>query len=177
MYIVISALSGTGKTSVIQGIMSKLPQFRLAVSATTRSPRLSEVEGKDYYFVDEKTFDEKLLDGKFLESKLLFGNLYGTLHSEFQKENVIFDVDIHGLKAIKNFYPQAYCIVIIPPSLQHLSDRLRKRNEPQSQIELRTCNNEEKLLELVNNCHYVVVNYSLSETIDNILSIIQFQGS
>jgi guanylate kinase len=132
---VVSAPSGTGKTSLINAVRCDMGEDRLAysVSHTTRTPRPGEVEGKDYYFVGPEEFAAMAEGGEFLEWTQTFGNSYGTSRARICERlvegvNVVADVDITGAASIKRLFPKAILVFIAPPSFSVLKERLLARN-------------------------------------------------
>ncbi|MCB9252207.1 MAG: guanylate kinase [Flavobacteriales bacterium] len=134
--VIFSAPSGSGKTTVVNHLLKTL-QDRLAfsISATTRKKRPQEVDGKDYYFLDEATFRKKLESREFLEYEEVYkGLFYGTLNSEIERiwslgKAVIFDVDVKGGISIKDkFGDKALSVFLRPPSVEVLMERLKKRD-------------------------------------------------
>lgn len=143
--IIFSAPSGTGKTTLVNHLLSKDFGLEFSVSATSRPPRISEVHGKDYYFLTEDEFRRKISNGEFLEWEEVYeGTFYGTLKSEVERirnngRHVIFDVDVVGGINIKKFYGNdALAVFIKPPSVEELKKRLEKRStEPEEKIKIR----------------------------------------
>ncbi len=131
-YIVFSAPSGGGKTTIVKMLHQRHPETVISVSATTRPKRPGEVDGKDYFFLDRETFEKYIEQGKFLEYEQVHGNYYGTLKEvvdQHIKEGkvVLFDIDVNGALSIKQHYPQAILIFLKPPSEKVLIERLKKR--------------------------------------------------
>jgi len=133
--IVISGPSGAGKTTLVSRLFDrcKLPLVP-AVSATTRKPRPGEIDGRDYYFIDEATFEQRRLAGDFLECCEVFGSghWYGTLRSEVTPSLasgkwVVLEIDVQGTLAVLEHYPDAITIFVRPRSLEELERRLRDR--------------------------------------------------
>lgn len=143
--IIFSAPSGSGKTTVVNHLLSIMPELGFSVSATTRKPRENEMNGREYYFLDPEDFRQKLANDEFLESEEVYnGIFYGTLHSEVERlwslgKTVIFDVDVAGgLRIKKKFGDNALAIFLRPPSIDILMDRLRKRStEVEHQLQMR----------------------------------------
>lgn len=133
--IVISAPSGCGKSTIINALENNRDiQFCFSVSATNRPPRQGEIHGKDYYFLDDKTFRKHIIDGDFVEYCEVYpGRYYGTLKSEISEKckkgsNVLLDIDVEGALNIKRVYnDQVLTIFIMPPSLEALRERLTLR--------------------------------------------------
>jgi guanylate kinase len=129
---VISGPSGTGKSTIIHGAMEQVPELRLSVSYTTRSPRPGEVEGQDYYFTDRDSFERRIEAGEFLEWARVFDNYYGTSAREVarilaEEQHALLDVDVQGAKSIKSTAHGATYIFVMPPSMEVLAERLRNR--------------------------------------------------
>ncbi len=133
-FIIISAPSGAGKTSIVRSVLKKVPQLAFSISATTRKKRENEINGKDYFFLTLEEFKKKISEGAFLEWEEVYKDcFYGTLKSEVQRisnkgKTVIFDLDVvGGLKLKKKFIKQSLSIFIMPPSTDILTSRLKSR--------------------------------------------------
>ena len=129
---IVSAPSGTGKTTILKRIVKEIPNLYFSVSATTRKPREGEVNGVDYYFVSIDDVLEMFRKKELLEWAMVHGNFYGTPVWEVEGKinsgkNVIVDVDVKGFMKIKRKYPESVSIFIMPPSIQELKERLLKR--------------------------------------------------
>ena len=151
---VISAPSGTGKTSLIHKVLEEelASKTKLGVSCTTRQRRENEEEGVAYFFLDEDTFNKKLDEGHFLEHAKVFGNLYGTpkdwvVSTISQGFDVVLELDVQGAMQVKNAYPGAKTIFIIPPSYKDLEKRLVNRDQDsQETIEKRLSEAKQEVL-------------------------------
>lgn len=135
--IILSAPSGTGKSSIIKHLMATRPDLdlRFSISATSRKPRVGELHEREYYFLSEDEFRDKVKRGEFVEWEEVYeGTLYGTLYSEVLKKveeghTVIMDIDVKGsLNVKKCFGDKALALFIMPPSIQELEKRLKNRN-------------------------------------------------
>ena len=133
---VISAPSGTGKTSLIYKILDEqlASKTKLGISCTTREKRENEEEGVSYFFLSEEEFNRNIEEGNFLEFAEVFGNLYGTpkdwvVSTISEGFDVILELDVQGAVQVKNTYPDAKTIFIIPPSYEDLKNRLIKRDQ------------------------------------------------
>lgn len=138
--ILITAPSGSGKTSVVNHLMKKFPELSFSVSATTRQPRNGEKNGVDYYFISEPEFREKIHNKEFLEWEMVYeGKYYGTLKSDIEriwKENKIpvLDIDVQGAIHVQQQYPvNTIAIFIQPPSIEELKRRLKLRGSETDQ--------------------------------------------
>ncbi len=164
MIFVIAAPSGAGKTTIIREIFKIFPDFRFSVSATTRKRRRNETDGKDYYFIPKEEFQEKIKNDEFVEWEEFFGNYYGTLKKEIEKNlygehDLILDVDVKGALSIKRLYPQSVIFFINVPK-DELADRLKKRNtESEEEIKNRA-NRIEFEIGLKNKFDHVIENSS-----------------
>ncbi|MGB9793853.1 guanylate kinase [Caldisericum exile] len=177
MIIVISGPSGVGKNAVTKELVKLDTRFEIAVTCTTRHPRENEINGIDYYFVDEETFKKMIYEGKLAEYSIVHGNLYGIPQMYIDlglsnKKDVIFQIDVQGAKKIKNKYEEALLIFLMPPSIEVLLERLNKRGtENLSEIEKRTKRAKEEMEERYL-YDYVVVNDVLDSTVKEIYEII-----
>lgn len=133
--IIFSAPSGAGKTSLVHHLLAHTElKLEFSVSATSRQKRANEIDGKDYYFIDNKSFEKYIFEGAFAEYEEVYkGNFYGTFKKEIERildkgNNVIFDIDVKGGLNIKKLYKEnAMAIFVKPPSFEVLEARLRKR--------------------------------------------------
>jgi guanylate kinase len=132
--IIVSAPSGTGKSTLVRYLLSKDLNLEFSISATSRPPRDGEQNGVHYYFLTPEEFKRRIANGEFLEFEEVYENtFYGTLKSEVDRlldkdKNVIFDVDVIGGLNIKKIYgDQALSIFVMPPSMEELRNRLKKR--------------------------------------------------
>lgn len=130
--LVLSAPSGTGKSTVAAALLARMPDLILSVSHTTRTPRGAEVDGRDYHFVDADTFQRMEAAGSFLESAEVHGNRYGTSRSEVERIrargcSVLLDVDVQGGRTVMRALPSALTVFLLPPCMAVLERRLRGR--------------------------------------------------
>ena len=131
--LIVSSPSGAGKTTLTRRPLQEFSEFRFSVSHTTRQPRANEVDGQDYHFIDEKSFRQIIDENGFAEWAEVHGNLYGTSITEIDlaraagKSGVLFDVDYQGARQIKEKFPHAIGVFILPPSMEELRRRLDGR--------------------------------------------------
>ena len=177
---VISAASGTGKTTLIARLLQHHSDIRVSVSHTTRAPRRGEENGKHYHFVSVPEFERMIEEGQFVEYAKVYGNYYGTSTQSLesltrQGVDVILEIDTQGAEQIRRLLPQAYSIFIAPPSLTTLEQRLRQRAADAPQViavRLAEARNEIEQARLFD---YLVVNDDLAAAEAALLHIIKSQ--
>ncbi len=174
---VLSGPSGAGKGTLVKRVLQRIPDAWVSVSATTRKPRPGEVDGKDYYFLDQPRFDELVSQNGFLEWACVHGNSYGTLRSRVQDHmnaggQVILEIDVQGAFQVKKAMPEAHLIFIEPPSLEELERRLRGRGTETEEVICKRMKTAE--VELAQKMEYdvQVVNDELERATDELVSYI-----
>ncbi len=175
---VISAPSGTGKTTIIKNIMEIFPQLTFSISATTREKRSFEVDGKDYFFISEEEFKKKIDNDEFIEWEKFYDYYYGTLKSFVnqalsENKNLIFEVDVKGALNIKRFYPEAVLIFIEPPSLDTIKERLTKRNTESEEDFRKRVERANLEISFKDKFDFSVLNENLDEAINKVKEIIE----
>lgn len=130
--VVITGPSGVGKGTLVKALLAQDPKLFLSISATTRAPRLGEVEGRSYYFLSQAQFRQWIAAGQFLEWAEYAGNYYGTPRQAVEQQisqgkTVLLEIEVLGARQVKNSYPSARRAFILPPSMQALEYRLRSR--------------------------------------------------
>ena len=176
--IVISAPSGTGKTTVVKKLLQQTTNLEASVSFTTRKMRENEKEGLDYFFVSEKTFTNMIQNDDFLEHATVFGNFYGTEKksvSESLKKgvNIILEIDWQGALQIKRSIPSCVMIFLIPPSKEVLLTRLKNRGTDTDQEIAYRFNQAVLDLEQSNKFDHVLVNDQLEKVVTEIALCIE----
>ena len=166
--IVISAPSGAGKTSIVRNLLTQVPSLNFSISACSRQKRKGEINGKDYYFLGIKGFQEKIAEDAFIEWEEVYKNqFYGTLKSEINRiwksnNHVIFDVDVIGGIALKNYFNEkALSIFIDPPSIEVLFERLKKRDTDDKHSLKRRMEKAESELEYKSQFDQIITNDKL----------------
>ena len=181
MMFVLSSPSGVGKTTLTKKLAKNNSNFQISISHTTRKPRPNEINGKDYYFVDQIEFDSLIKGNNFFEYANIFDNYYGTLKEPVLKflsagNDVLFDIDWQGtqqLKQINNFALVTF--FILPPNIQVLKNRLLNRHKGQEKtIEQRMKKFNEEISHW-KEYNYVVINDDLENCYNDILNIINFE--
>ena len=176
---VISAPSGTGKTSLIQSVLDdpQSSKTKLGISCTTREKRLKEEHGVSYFFISQQEFVNRVNKNEFLEYAKVFGNFYGTpkdwVLSILEKgENVILELDIQGALQVRQTFPDAKTIFIIPPSYEELSNRLEKRaQDPYEEIQTRL-KEAKKEVSIGKDFNQVIVNDDFNEALADLKNFI-----
>ena len=176
---VISAPSGAGKTTLIESLLehSSKRNLRLGISCTTRSKRKNETNGESYFFKTKEEFQEMSEKEELLESAEVFGNFYGTprkwVEEQLNKDiDIILELDWQGEKQIKENYPDAVSIFILPPSLEDLRERLNKRNQDsEDDIKKRLA---QAKIEIINGCSFdkIIINDDFEAAVKDLIFII-----
>ena len=177
LLLIISSPSGAGKTTLCNRLRGEFPDLRFAVSHTTRKPRPTEIDGREYHFVDTDTFEQMIRVGAFAEWARVHDYLYGTSLKEIEiaratSRGSLFDIDYQGARQIKASLPEAICVFILPPSLEELERRLRGRgteDEPTTQRRLRNAKGE---IEHYGFFDYVIVNDDVHRAYEQLRSIV-----
>jgi guanylate kinase len=174
---VITGPSGVGKGTLIRGLMERLADLELSVSATTRAPRAGERDGVDYHFLTREQFDRRVAEGDFVEHADYAGRSYGTLRSELEDRvragvPVVLEIEVQGARHLRTAMPEAVQVFIAPPSLSALRTRLigRGTDDPQ-EVERRLQVAEQELAARQEFAH-VVVNDRVDEALDRLTSIV-----
>lgn len=174
---VLSGPSGAGKGTLVERLLQRVPDAWVSVSATTRQPRPGEVDGKDYYFLDQAHFDELVAQGGFLEWACVHGNSYGTLRSRVMEHieagnQVILEIDVQGAFLVRKAMPEAHLVFIEPPSLEELERRLRGRGTETEEVVCKRMKTAE--VELAQKMEYdvQVVNDELERATEELVSYI-----
>jgi guanylate kinase len=175
---VISAPSGSGKTTIVHELLKRHPEMLFSVSATTRAKREFETDGSDYFFLSKIQFEEYIHLGRLVEWEQIYGNYYGTLRSEIDKalrqgKSMLFDIDVKGALSIKQHYPKDSMLIFIkPPSMEVLTERLKKRKTENSDSMLRRLERVPMELEQAKEFDVSVVNDDLNKAVSAIDEII-----
>ena len=178
---IISAPSGSGKSTLVNEMRKFVPGLEFSISYTTRPPRGSEQNGREYHFISRETFEDMIRRGEFLECAYVFTNYYGTTKSVFQEaakrgNDILLDIDVQGERQVKQKIPEAVNIFILPPSRAELESRLRKRMESENvrseEVIRRRLDTARKEIENYPNYDYILVNDRLEQSVDALQAII-----
>ena len=177
---VVSAPSGAGKSSLVSAVLAGDKRLALSVSFTTRPPRSGEVDGREYHFVDGKTFEKMLGRGEFLESAEVHGNRYGTSRkwigeSRAKGLDVVLEIDWQGARQVRKAFPDAVSIFILPPPpvLPELERRLRGRGQDTEEAIQRRLQDAREEISHVGEFDYVIINKEFEEARRDLAAIVQ----
>lgn len=180
--LVISAPSGTGKSTLVKRLVASEPDLEFAVSVTSRPPRAQEVAGRAYRFVSEERFRSMIEDGAFLEWAQVFGNLYGTPKAALEQaasreRDILLDIDVQGAAQLIEKLPEAATVFVLPPSRRALEDRLRKRSSEEKQEIERRLGEATGEVGRYPAYKYVVVNDDVESTVEALRTILAAERS
>ena len=175
--VVLSAPSGTGKTTLVRRLREAMPDLSVSISTTTRAPRAGERDGDHYHFLGEDAFRARVASGDFLEHAEVHGNLYGTLREPVTRRladggDVLLEIDVEGARQVRAAHPDARLVFILPPSRQELERRLRERGLDPPEVIERRLSNAAREIARVGDYDHVVVNVDLSESLSQLLCIL-----
>ncbi len=179
--IVFSAPSGAGKSTLKDALMSRFPGLRYSISATTRKPRPGEHEGEHYFFKSREEFQAMIDHDELVEHMEVHGNHYGTPRMPILKAlekglSVILDLDVYGKVNFDKAFPEALCILIVPPSLEELERRLvaRKSDSPETiRVRLQNAVNELEFAARHGKYEYRIVNDSFDRALEDLTCIFE----
>lgn len=175
--IVISAASGSGKTSLAHRVLKEMPGLRFSVSHTTRKPRAGEKDGVDYFFVSTETFEEMIRKAAFLEHAHVYGNYYGTSSQFVESQlraghDVLLDIDVQGAMAVKKRMSEAITVFVFAPSYDVLSDRLRKRGLDDEAVIRARLDIARGEIRCYRDYEYVIINDDIENSVLELKSIV-----
>lgn len=175
--IILSSPSGGGKTTIAHRLLVKRADVGYSVSCTTREPRTGEQDGVDYHFLTRDDFVERRRLGEFIESAEVHGNLYGTLRREVSRvlaggRHVIMDIDVQGARLMRESFPAAVSVFLLPPSADVLLERLKRRHTESPAQLLDRLHSALHELRAINEYDYVVVNDDLDQAVARVGAIV-----
>lgn len=174
---VVSAPSGTGKTTVVEQLVKIVPTLEMSRSYTSRPPRANERDGVDYNFVSRQDFEDRIARGDFLEYADVFGNYYGTGKAETETRlgsgrDLVLVIDVQGARQVRERRPGTVGIFVLPPSFQVLEHRLRGRSQdPEAAIQRRLATARSEV-SAVSEYDYVVINDELDRCVTELRGIV-----
>jgi guanylate kinase len=175
---VITGPSGVGKGTLIRGLLERIPELELSVSATTRPPRPGEVDGAHYHFLSQAEFERRVANNEFVEHATYSGNRYGTLRGDLEKRlrrgtPVVLEIEVQGARQVREAVPEAIQVFIAPPSRDALRARLVGRGtDAPDQVQKRMRTADEELKAQPEFAH-VVINDRLEQATDELVRIVQ----
>jgi len=179
--VVVSGPSGVGKSTVVDRVLMRAATFVSSVSVTTRPPRGEEKDGVDYFFVTREAFEKRRGAGELLEWAEVHGNLYGTPErfvagSLAEGVNVVLEIDIQGGMTVKERFPDAVLIFLLPPGFEALKERLKGRATDEEAVIRRRLENAKREIAFSNKYDYIVINDDAGRCADDCLSIIRAEA-
>ena len=178
---IISAPSGSGKTTLVNELRQYVRDLEFSISYTTRPPRGSEQDGREYHFISRREFEAMIQRDEFLEYANVFGNYYGTArsvlgHAKQQGNDLLLDIDVQGERLVKQKMPEAASIFVLPPSRTELESRLRKRsiseNMHSEDVIRRRLATARIEIENYPNYDYILINDHLEQSVDQLQAIV-----
>jgi len=174
---IVSAPSGSGKSTLVNELFKMVSHLDFSISYTTRPPRGSEQNGKEYFFVSRKEFEDMIAAGEFLEHAEVFGNYYGTARrflreAEARGNDLLLDIDVQGARQIKETIPEAVSIFILPPDREKLEWRLRNRGLDSEEVIRRRLDTARREIENYSKYDYILVNNLLEQSADQLKDIV-----
>jgi len=174
--LVLSAPSGAGKSTLVGRLRAEFPGFAYSISCTTRAPRPGEEDGVHYHFLTREEFLRRRGEGFFAEWAEVHGNFYGTPKAPVEKllrdgRDVLFDIDVQGAMQLRNVFPQAVYVFILPPSREVLETRLRGRGTDSEEVIARRMRNALGELRMAGRFDFLIVNDDLEEAADELRAV------
>ena len=179
---VVSAPSGTGKTTVVERLMPQVPDLALSRSYTSRPERPGESDGVDYNFITRARFEAMIADKEFLEWADVFGNLYGTCATDVERElargcDVILVIDVQGARQVRLRYANTVGVFVLPPSFEVLEHRLRGRSKDSEEAMQRRLSTARNEVLAFTEYDYVIVNDELDGCVERLKAIVLAERS
>ncbi len=177
--VIISGPSGVGKSTITRQLVERLKDAYLSISVTTRPQAPSEQDGREYWFLSREQFHKRIEEGTLLEYAEVFGNLYGTPRDKTEEalaagKIVILEIDVQGARQVKEIYPQATMIFILPPSTRVLAERLGRRGRESGEVAARRLGGASgEIAAAWQYYDHMVVNDDLEQAINEVIQIIE----
>jgi guanylate kinase len=175
--IVLTGPSGAGKGTLLKALLARHPELYVSISATTRSARPGEVAGQHYYFLDRAEFDRMVVAGEFLEWAEFAGNCYGTPRQPVVEQiaagkTVILEIELEGARQVRQSFPAAYRIFILPPSFETLERRLRGRGTESDEVVQRRMRRAKDEIAAADEFDVQIVNDALDQALAELVAIV-----
>ena len=175
---ILSAPSGTGKTSLTKSLLRENINLLLSISYTSRPIRSGEVEGHDYYFVERNIFGKMLENGEFIESAEVYGNLYGTSQKWINEsidsgKDVLLEIDSQGAEQVRKIFSDAISIFVLPPSLEALENRLKDRNQDSKEVIAKRMAAAKEEISHVSEYDYVIINDNMDIALRDLVCVVR----
>ncbi|MEH1893706.1 MAG: guanylate kinase [Nostoc sp.] len=175
--IVLTGPSGVGKGTLMRSLLQRHPELYFSVSATTRSPRPGEIDGKNYYFVSRSKFEQLVAEGEFLEWAEFAGNYYGTpreavLNQIHSGKLVVLEIELEGARQIRASFPSALSIFILPPSFDELEKRIRSRAQDSEEAIARRLLRAQEEIQAVDEFDIQIVNDDFETALNDIETVL-----
>ena len=175
---IVSAASGTGKTTLVKALLENCPNLRVSISSTTRAKRAGELDGVHYHFTAKEQFVDMISQGAFLEHAEVFGNYYGTARHMVEETlrqdiDVILEIDWQGAQQVRQSYPNAVSIFIMPPSRDALRQRLEGRGQDSVEIINQRLNGAISDMSHFVEFDYVVINDDFDTALDDLIAVVK----
>ncbi len=172
------APSGAGKSSLVNALLAEDPAICLSISCTTRAPRPAEVDGRDYRFVSVEAFERMQQSNQLLEWALVHGNYYGTPRDRIDEatalgQDVLLEIDWQGARQVKQRYPQAIGIFVLPPSIAALEERLQARGQDSQEVIARRIQAASEEISHAPEFEYVIINQEFSVALRELVQVVR----
>jgi guanylate kinase len=179
---VIAAPSGAGKTTLVRFLLERNPGIKFSVSYTTREKRKTEVDGRDYFFIDKKRFAQLKEEGELLESALVFDNYYGTSRTRVEQQlakgnHVMLEIDWQGARQVRESVPGCVTIFILPPGRQELERRLRDRRTDSDKVIAHRLQEAHGDMSHWDEFDFVIINDDLETAVGELEAVLHGEGA
>ena len=166
--LIISGFAGSGKGTIVKRLLSEYDNYAVSVSATTRAPRPGEEDGKDYFFVNREKFEQMIADDEFLEYAQYVDNYYGTPRKYVNRmldegKDVILEIEQQGALQVKAKRPDALLMFVMPPSVQEIYNRLKKRGTETEEVIMKRMRQGAREAGVIENYDFLIINDDLDE--------------
>ncbi|MCR5406052.1 MAG: guanylate kinase [Lachnospiraceae bacterium] len=171
--LIISGFAGSGKGTIVKRLLSEYDNYAVSVSATTRAPRPGEEDGKDYFFVNREKFEQMIADDEFLEYAQYVDNYYGTPRKYVNRmldegKDVILEIEQQGALQVKAKRPDALLMFVMPPSVQEIYNRLKKRGTETEEVIMKRMRQGAREAGVIENYDFLIINDDLDECVKNV---------